>query len=165
MRIALQGDDFTRRGALGLAAGAMVTVQANAMRLVPTGEKAMERVLGIGGFFFRAKDPKGLAKWYNDNLGIALVPDSYDGPAWETEAGTTVFAPFSQDTSYFGDMRLQWMINFRVRDLDKMAAQLRASGSAVEIDPETYPNGRFAKTAYPEGNPIQLWQPDSKALG
>ena len=70
-----------------------------------------------------------------------------------------MFAPFQHDTTYFGDMRLQWMINFRVRDLDKMAAQLQANGTAVEIDPETYPNGRFAKTADPEGNPIQLWQP------
>ena len=76
-----------------------------------------------------------------------------------TEEGVTIFAPFKQDTSYFGDMRLQWMINFRIRDLDKMAAQLRANGVAVEIDPETYPNGRFAKIFDPEGNPIQLWQP------
>ena len=161
----MQDDDFTRRGVLVLAAGAVAIVQASAMGLAAKGEKAMERVLGIGGFFFRAMDPKGLAKWYNDTLGVALVPDSYDAPAWETEAGTTVFSPFAQDTSYFGDMRLQWMINFRVRDLDKMAAQLRASGTAVEIDPETYPNGRFAKTADPEGNPIQLWQPGGKALG
>ena len=56
-------------------------------------------------------------------------------------------------------MRLQWMINFRVRSLDKMAAQLRANGVAVEVDPEVYPNGRFAKLSDPEGNPIQLWEP------
>src|ERR1700687_5983620 len=52
-----------------------------------------------------------------------------------------------------------WMLNFRVRDLDKMAAQLRAAGIAVEIDPQSYPNGRFASLHDPEGNPIQLWQP------
>ena len=119
----------------------------------------MELVTGIGGFFFRAKDPKALAAWYERNLGFAPTPTDYGGKAWRQEAGTTVFAPFQHDTTYFGDMRLQWMINFRVRDLDKMAAQLRANGTAVEIDPETYPNGRFAKTADPEGNPIQLWQP------
>src|SRR6185436_2609179 len=122
-------------------------------------EGTMERVTGIGGFFFRAKDPKKLAKWYEDHLGINVVPESYDGAAWQQQAGTTVFAPFQHDTTYFGDMRLQWMINFRVRDLDKMAAQLRAAGAKVEIDPETYPNGRFAQTHDPEGNPIQLWQP------
>jgi glyoxylase I family protein len=159
-----QSHDVTRRAALALAAGA-AAAHANAMDLEPKGDTAMERVLGIGGFFFRAKDPKALAKWYDDNLGITIVPDDYDKPAWRTEAGTTVFAPFKHDTTYFGDMRLQWMINFRVRDLDKMAAQLRKVGATVEIDPETYPNGRFAKTADPEGNPIQLWQPGGKDPG
>ena len=119
----------------------------------------MERVVGIGGFFFRAKDPKALAKWYEDNLGILPVPSKYDMPAWETEAGTTVFAPFPKDTTYFGSPAQQWMLNFRVRDLDKMTAQLRANGIAAEVDPELYPNGRFAKVLDPEGNPIQLWQP------
>jgi predicted enzyme related to lactoylglutathione lyase len=152
-------NDVSRRTALGLAAAALAAAQANAMGSGPRGERQMERVTGIGGFFFRAKDPKKLAKWYEDNLGVTMTPESYDAPAWQQEAGTTVFAPFAQDTKYFGDMRQQWMINFRVRDLDKMAAQLRANGTAVEIDPETYPNGRFAKTADAEGNPIQLWQP------
>jgi glyoxylase I family protein len=157
--------DFTRRAAVGLAVGAAATAQANAMGLTPKGAKAMERVVGIGGFFFRAKDPKALAKWYEDNLGIPPVPTSYGAPSWETDAGTTVFAPFPKDTSYFGDPAQQWMLNFRVRDLDKMAAQLRASGITVEIDPERYPNGRFAKVLDPEGNPIQLWQPEGKGPG
>lgn len=119
----------------------------------------MEKVTGVGGFFFRSKDPASLAQWYEDNLGIACVPREYGGEAWRTQAGTTVFAPFKHDTTYFGDMKNQWMINFRVRDLDAMAAQLRAAGTAVEIDPEDYPNGRFAQLFDPEGNPIQLWQP------
>ena len=157
--------DFTRRATVGLAVGAAATVQAKAMGLGPKGEKAMERVVGIGGFFFRAKDPKALARWYEDNLGILPVPDSYGMPSWRTEAGTTVFAPFPKNTSYFGDPNQQWMINFRVRDLDKMAAQLRANGIAVEVDPELYPNGRFAKVLDPEGNPIQLWQPGGKDPG
>jgi predicted enzyme related to lactoylglutathione lyase len=125
----------------------------------------MERVTGIGGFFFRAKDPKKLAEWYETNLGVTRVPGDYDTLPWRTGAGTTVFAPFPQDTSYFGDSRLQWMINFRVRDLDRMAAQLRANGIEVEVDPEVYPNGRFAKLSDPEGNPIQLWQPGGKDPG
>ena len=154
----MQPEDFTRRTALGFAVGAAATLQANAMGLNPKGD-TMERVTGIGGFFFRAKDPKALAQWYADQLGINTIPQSYDATPWRQEAGTTAFAPFKQDTTYFGDMRLQWMINFRVRDLDKMAAQLRGNGVAVEVDPETYPNGRFAKLADPEGNPIQLWQP------
>jgi glyoxylase I family protein len=152
-------EDFTRRAALSLAVAAVAATQAHALGLTPKGEQMMERVTGIGGFFFRAKDPTALAEWYERNFGINTVPKDYGGEVWRTEAGTTVFAPFKQDTKYFGDMRLQWMINFRVRDLDKMAAQLRANGTTVEIDPETYPNGRFAQLNDPEGNPIQLWQP------
>jgi glyoxylase I family protein len=158
-------EDVTRRAAVGLAVAAAAIAQANALGLTPKGEKAMERVVGIGGFFFRAKDPKALAKWYKENLGILPVPDTYDMPAWRTEAGTTVFAPFPKDTSYFGDPTQQWMINFRVRDLDKMTSQLRANGITVEVDPELYPNGRFAKVLDPEGNPIQLWQPGGKDPG
>lgn len=150
-------EDFTRRTTLGLAVATAATVQANAMGLAPKEKTAMERVTGIGGFFFKAKDPKALAKWYEDNLGITPVPDDYGKEAWKTEAGTTVFAPFKQDTTYFGDKH--WMLNFRVRSLDKMAAQLRAAGATVEIDAEVYPNGRFGKVLDPEGNPIQLWEP------
>nr|WP_299322629.1 VOC family protein [Parasphingopyxis sp.] len=118
-----------------------------------------ERVTGIGGFFFRAEDPAALAVWYRDNLGIDLTPRSYDVEPWQQEAGPTVFGPFSATTEYFGRPEQMWMINFRVADLDAMAAQLEANDIAVEIDPETYPNGRFARLADPEGNPIQLWQP------
>lgn len=118
----------------------------------------MEKVLGIGGFFFRSENTEALAKWYADNLGIDIVPDDYDKPCWRQAAGSTVFAPFAQDTKYFGRDTQQWMINFRVADLDAMVAQLEAAGSKVEVDPETYPNGRFATVHDPEGNPIQLWQ-------
>lgn len=120
----------------------------------------MEKVTGIGGFFFRAHDPKGLARWYQQQLGIDLVPTSYDGEPWTQEAGVTVFAPFSQDTEMFGRREQQWMINFRVRSLDAMVEQLRAAGIEVKVDPETYPNGRFAELRDPEGNPIQLWEPE-----
>lgn len=120
----------------------------------------MEKVTGIGGFFFRARNPEALASWYAENLGVDPVPEAYDQPSWEQAAGTTVFAPFAQDTAYFGDMKQQFMLNFRVSDLDAMAAQLRKNGTEVEIDPEVYPNGRFAQISDPEGNPIQLWQPE-----
>lgn len=119
----------------------------------------MQKVDGIGGFFFRSKNPDKLAKWYEDHLGVNVAPGDYDTPAWQTAAGTTVFAPFKEDTAYFGDMKQQWMINFRVKDLDAMTAQLEKAGVKVEVDPENYPNGRFAQLNDPEGNPIQLWQP------
>ena len=119
----------------------------------------MEKVLGFGGFFFRSKDPDALAKWYFDNLGIALVPDDYGAPSWQQDAGPTVFAPFAASTDYFGNDAKQFMLNFRVRNLDAMVAQLTSAGVAVTPDPEAYPNGRFARTHDPEGNPIELWEP------
>jgi predicted enzyme related to lactoylglutathione lyase len=126
---------------------------------------ATEKVTGIGGLFFRAHDPKALGLWYQQHLGISLTPTSEQDSVWQQEAGPTVFAPFKETTGYFGDPQKVWMVNFRVRDLDKMAAQLQAAGIAIKIDPQTYPNGRFARLHDPEGNPIELWQPmvgDSK---
>ncbi|MEM7147079.1 MAG: VOC family protein [Verrucomicrobiota bacterium] len=118
----------------------------------------MEKVTGIGGVFFRAKDPEGLGKWYLEKLGVDLVPSSYEEKPWEQEAGPTVFAPFPADTEYFGKAETGWMINFRVRDLDAMVAQLREAGVEVKLDEESYPNGRFARVHDPEGNPVELWE-------
>ena len=118
-----------------------------------------ERVLGIGGLFFRAHDPKALAEWYRKHLGVGLVPGDSTTTAWHTEAGPTTFQPFSMTSKYFGDEHQMWMVNFRVRDLDKMAAQLRSAGIEVAIDPQTYPYGRFARIHDPEQNPIELWEP------
>ena len=92
----------------------------------------MQRVLGIGGLFFRAKDPEALARWYVDNLGVDPVPSDYNTPAWRQEAGETVFAPFKADTDYFDRPEQQWMVNFRVGDLNAMVKQLRANG--IEVD-------------------------------
>lgn len=118
----------------------------------------MEKVTGIGGFFFRAQDPKALAQWYLDHLGIALTPTKYDEQPWRQEAGTTAFQPFPASTTYF-DTAKTWMINFRVRNLDGMVSQLRAAQISVEPDEHKYPNGRFAHLHDPEGNPIELWEP------
>jgi len=123
------------------------------------GGTEMEKVTGIGGFFFRAKDPKALGLWYEQHLGILPIPTSYGETGWQQEAGSTAFAPFPETSKYFGDPQKVWMLNFRVRDLDKMAAQLQAAGIEVKIDPQSYPNGRFAHLHDPEGNPIELWQP------
>ena len=149
-----KSSDFTRRTALRVAIAGAAAVATGAARAPRQGAGDMERVQGIGGFFFRAKDPKTLAGWYEANLGVPSMPKN-----WRSSAGTTVWAPFKEDTSYFGDQRFQWMINFRVRDLDKMVAQLREGGITVELDSKVYSNGRFARLSDPEGNPIQLWQP------
>lgn len=118
-----------------------------------------QRVTGIGGIFFRAKEPSALARWYSDNLGVNLVPGDYETQPWQTAAGTTVFAPFKEDTDYFDRASQMWMINFRVEDLDAMRKQLEAAGIEVKVDAEPYPNGRFARIHDPEGNPIELWEP------
>lgn len=123
----------------------------------------MEKVTGIGGFFFRAKDPRALAEWYREHLGIDRVPTTPDDQPWVQAAGATAFAPFPQDTTMFGRAEQQWMINFRVSNMSAMVEQLRAAGIEVEVDPETYPIGLFASLKDPEGNPIQLWEPRERA--
>jgi predicted enzyme related to lactoylglutathione lyase len=122
----------------------------------------MEKVRGIGGLFFRSRVPDALARWYRDHLGITLTPSNYADPGWQQEAGPTGFQPFPINTDYFGDATRMWMVNFRVRDLDAMIAQLRGAGIEVQIDPQHYPNGRFARLYDPEGNPIELWQPEGR---
>jgi hypothetical protein len=119
----------------------------------------MERVTGIGGFFFRASDPEALAGWYRDRLGIDPVPKSYGEEPWRQREGETVFAPFELDSEMIGPPEKTWMINFRVDDLDAMAKQLRSAGETVDVHADTYPNGRFAELRDPEGNGIQLWEP------
>ena len=134
----------------------LAAMLAGALLAAPAGSMAMEKVNGVGGVFFRSKDPKALAKWYHDHLGV----DAGNGP-WNTEAGMTVFAPFKQDTDYFGRPEQQWMINFRVNDMDAMIAQLKAARIEVETRAEwdSVDYGRFAHLKDPEGNPIELWQP------
>ena len=117
----------------------------------------MERVLGIGGHFMRANDPVALAAWYRDCLGL----DADEHGMWRQEAGTTVFAAFDSDTDYFGSRAQQVMLNFRVRDLDAMLAQLRAKGADVAEEMQAMDGvGRFGWVTDPEGNRIELWQPD-----
>lgn len=113
----------------------------------------MAKVTGIGGFFFRSRDTKALAEWYETHLGVTEV--------WDQDAGMTVFAPFHESSDYFPADK-QWMINFRVDDLDGMKAKLEASGISVETRPDewdTDETGRFARIHDPEGNQIELWEP------
>ncbi len=116
----------------------------------------MERVTGIGGYFVRSKDPSALMRWYVEHLGLT----DFSTEIWQQEAGPTVFAPFAADTGYFGRMDQQTMVNFRVRDLDAMLAQLRAAGTDVDDEIQVIEGvGRFGWVTDPEGNRIELWQP------
>jgi predicted enzyme related to lactoylglutathione lyase len=116
----------------------------------------MERVLGIGGYFMRAADPAALSAWYRDCLGL----DADGNGLWSPDAGPTVFATFESGTEYFGSPAQQTMLNFRVRDLDAMLAQLRAKDADVAEDTQEMAGvGRFGWVTDPEGNRIELWQP------
>ncbi|MFI8347484.1 VOC family protein [Streptomyces sp. NPDC085596] len=116
----------------------------------------MERVLGIGGYFMRAADPAALNAWYRDCLGL----DADEHGLWRQAAGPTVFATFEYETDYFGSRSQQSMLNFRVRDLDAMLAQLRAKGAEVSEDIQSMEGvGRFGWVTDPEGNRVELWQP------
>jgi predicted enzyme related to lactoylglutathione lyase len=129
-----------------------------------TPDHAREKVAGIGGFFFRAKDPGALGKWYDEHLGINLSPTSMDSAVWQQQAGATIFTPFPETTKYFGDASKQWMLNFRVGNMEKLSAQLTAAGIAVKMYPGgDAKSGYFARIHDPEGNPIELWQPGSAA--
>jgi predicted enzyme related to lactoylglutathione lyase len=118
----------------------------------------MERVLGIGGYFMRSADPVALGAWYREVLGL----DADEKGLWRQEPGPTVFATFESDTGYFGSDAQQTMLNFRVRDLDAMLAQLRANGADVAEEPQEMEGvGRFCWVTDPEGNRIELWEPHS----
>ena len=136
-----------------------------------------QKVTGIGGVFFKAADPKGLAEWYRDKLGVPVE----DGQTYATftagaggRSGTngpednergpthkeqTVWSTFPADTSYFDPSDSSFMINFRVSDLDAMLDQLRAAGAEVDENIEEFDYGRFGWAMDPEGNRIELWEP------
>ncbi len=115
--------------------------------------------VGIGGVFFRAKDPEALLDWYRSRLG--LVAD--DGYQWMQQAGPTVFMPFPKDTDHFPADR-QFMLNFRVTGMDALLESLRDAGVEVTTNPEwdTPETGRFARIHDPEGNPVELWEPPAE---
>jgi glyoxylase I family protein len=111
------------------------------------------KVTGIGGVFFRAKDPEALSDWYKKHLGI-------NGMEWEQQQGQTVFAPFPADTKYFGNESQNFMLNFRVVDLDSLLKQLRSDDVKIVKDVEEQSGvGRFASIEDMEGNRIELWEP------
>ena len=116
----------------------------------------MERVLGIGGYFVRASDPAALSAWYRDCLGL----DADQHGVWRQEVAPMVFATFESETDYFGSRAQRTMLNFRVRDLDAMLAQLRSKGADVATETQDMEGvGRFGWVTDPEGNRVELWQP------
>jgi predicted enzyme related to lactoylglutathione lyase len=125
-------------------------------------------VTGMGGYFFRAKDPQALKAWYKDHLGVGggCGADPATGESnewvWHCQAGPMVFEPFKADSDYFAADK-QAMINLRVDDLDGLLASLRAAGIAIEREESMDGVGRFARIHDPEANPIELWEPSPPA--
>jgi predicted enzyme related to lactoylglutathione lyase len=122
----------------------------------------MARVTGIGGVFLKADDPGALAQWYQQHLGITFGEGGFAVLKWSddprAEDGATVFALFPRDSDYFGTDR-QFMVNFRVDNLDVVLAAMRAEGVTVDDNVQDSPEGRFGWLVDPEGNRVELWQP------
>ena len=129
----------------------------------------MKRVTGIGGLFFKSKNPGKLQEWYGKHLGIKPLPhspwgDGDSAPLFEyrdkddpARVCYAVFGLFEHDTDYFGPS--PFMFNFRVNDLDALLETLRQEGVHVAEEIRDYPYGRFVKITDPEGNMIELWEP------
>jgi catechol 2,3-dioxygenase-like lactoylglutathione lyase family enzyme len=123
-----------------------------------------EAVTGIGGVFFTAREPDTVRAWYRDRLGVPL--EAWGGWVWRwreasdpRRTGFTVWSPFPADTDYFAPSAKPFMLNLRVRDLERMLAQLRGDGCQVLDRRSDDDNGRFGYVLDPEGTLIELWEP------
>jgi len=118
----------------------------------------VERATGIGGVFVRSPRSDGLRAWYAEHLGLEL--EEFGGAVLRSSGGETLtWAVFPVDTDYFGSRDQQVMVNYRVRDLDAMLAQLRSAGMPVEEHIEEHEYGRFGWATDPDGNRFELWEP------
>ncbi|APG60624.1 VOC family protein [Christiangramia salexigens] len=125
-----------------------------------------KRVTGLGGFFFRSKDPNAIKNWYNKHLG--LETDQYGSTFWwKNEKGedcSTQWSPMNSDTEYFKPSEKQFMMNFRVENLEELLKVLKQEGVQIVGEMETYDYGKFGWILDPEGNKIELWEPNDKAF-
>ena len=122
----------------------------------------MKRVTGIGGIFFKSRDPAALGAWYRDHLGLDVT--DWGGAVFEwggpgSAKGMTIWSAFKSDTTYLEPGTASFMVNFRVADLDALLAALRAEGCNVEARTEESEQGRFGWVIDPEGNKVELWEP------
>ena len=123
----------------------------------------MAQVTGVGGIFFKSRDPQALSAWYAQHLGFKVEEfggvQFYDDNA---RPGFTLWSPFKQDTKYFEPGTKDFMINFRVDDLHALLAQLRAAGVEVDAKVDESEYGRFGWIMDPDGNRVELWEPPPK---
>ena len=122
------------------------------------------RVTGLGGVFFKARDPQELGRWYREHLGLPVEDGGWAVLKWRDNedpkrTGSTVWAVFEDATDYLGGASQRAMLNYRVADLDGVLSALRQEGVAVDDNIMSDENGRFGWITDPEGNRIELWQP------
>ncbi|VXC18091.1 Glyoxalase/bleomycin resistance protein/dioxygenase (fragment) [Flavobacterium sp. 9AF] len=123
----------------------------------------MKKVTGIGGIFFKCKDPQKTRDWYKDYLGLNTTPY---GTTFEwrdanepSKTGVTQWSPFEEKTNYFEPSSKDFMINYRVENLEKLVDELKKEGVTILDAIETYDYGKFVHILDPEGNKIELWEP------
>lgn len=123
----------------------------------------MKKVTGIGGIFFKCKDPKKMTEWYQKNLGLTTNPygatfEWYEGDD-STKKGQTQWTPFPELTKYFDPSAKDFMINYRVENLEALVDELKKNGVTIVDSLETYDYGKFIHILDGEGNKIELWEP------
>lgn len=121
----------------------------------------MKKVIGIGGIFFKCKDPKALKEWYQKHLGIVVntYGASFEYPAHAEQKAVLQWSPFSEATTYFEPSNKEFMINYIVEDIENLVVELKAAGVNVLTEISTYDYGKFVHLLDIEGNKIELWQP------
>jgi catechol 2,3-dioxygenase-like lactoylglutathione lyase family enzyme len=152
-----------------MAVRVMVILCLGVLMMASSGESASAepagRITGVGGVFFKAKDPKALAAWYRDVLGLPL--EAWGGAALRYDAPNhppaLIWSAFPASTNYFAPSTGGFMINYAVDEMDAFLARLRAKGVEILKRSDDDPNGRFAWILDPEGNKIELWEPKRSA--
>jgi predicted enzyme related to lactoylglutathione lyase len=123
-----------------------------------------KRVTGLGGFFFKSEDPEATKSWYARHLGLPV--DTYGCTFWwKDQQGkdcSTHWGPMKEDTAYFSPSQKQFMMNFRVENLEELLEALRGEGVQIIGETESYEYGKFGWIMDPEGNKIELWEPVDK---
>ena len=134
-----------------------------AFKTITTTNITMKKVTGIGGVFFKCKDPKMMTAWYQKHLGLDTNPygatfEWYESPDSTTKAQTQ-WTPFSEKSTYFEPSQKDFMINYRVANLEQLVEALTEEGVTILDKIETYDYGKFVHILDNEGNKIQLWEP------
>ena len=131
--------------------------------IATTSDNHMEKVTGIGGFFFKSKNPDQLNQWYEENLGLKQSPPDQLSGGWWTNAVPSIFYAEPEESDFAGTNQC-WYINFTVNDLEAMMKQLRENGIEVKLKHGASKFGKFAHLYDPEGNLIEIWEPSPELL-